>query len=327
MLIATQTANGLIALTLGLLVVTHIVELWMVFVVAAALGLVLSVDNPTRQSFVREMVSTDNVSNAVVLNSILVNASRVIGPALAGGLIATVGIGTCFLVNAASFIAVIFALVIMNPKKLRSNSLVERAPGQLREGLRYVRARPELLIPLVMMALVCTFAYEFPVVLRRIADYTLHGQADVFGFLTAAMGAGAVLGGLALASLGMSGLKRLTLSSFAFGVAMVLTAVAPTFGVMLLTLFLTGAASVAFMSTGNSTLQLFSEQHFRGRVMALWAVAFAGSTAIGGPIIGAASEVLGPRYGLAIGALACLSAAAIGAIALHRGLTLPEQQA
>jgi MFS family permease len=170
-----------------------------------------------------------------------------------------------------------------------------------------------------MMALVGTLAYEFPVLLPLVAHDTLHGGAETFGFLTTAMGVGAVSGGLVIAGLGWSGVHRLTAAAFAFGVAILLTAIAPSFVVMIVTLFFVGAASIAFMSTGNTTLQLASSPRFRGRVMALWAITFVGTTPIGGPIIGAISELLNPRYGLAIGGLACLAAAIVGTMAVRRG--------
>jgi MFS family permease len=318
LIIVTQCIYGLLALALGLLVVTHVVETWMVFVLAACLGLVASIDNPTRQSFMMEMVGSEHVQNAVSLNSVLVNGARSVGPAIAGALIATVGVGVCFLVNAGSFIAVIIALSLIRSRELTRSEPIEREPGQLREGLRYVRSRSELAVPLVMMTLVGTLAYEFPVLLPLVAHDTLHGGAETFGFLTTAMGVGAVSGGLLIAGLGWSGVHRLTMSAFAFGVAILLTAIAPGFAVMVVTLFFVGAASIAFMSTGNTTLQLASTPRFRGRVMALWAITFVGTTPIGGPIIGAISEVLNPRYGLAIGGLACLAAAIVGAIAVRR---------
>jgi MFS family permease len=319
LIIVTQSIYGLLALTLGLLVLSHVVETWIVFVFAACLGLVASIDNPTRQSFMMEMVGGEHVQNAVSLNSVLVNGARSVGPAIAGALIATVGVGICFLINAGSFIAAITALSLIRSRELTRSKPIEREPGQLREGLRYVRARSDLLVPLVIMALVGTLAYEFPVLLPLVAHDTLHSGAETFGLLTTAMGVGAVSGGLVIAGLGWSGVQRLTVAALAFGVAILLTAIAPTFSVMVVTLFFVGAASIAFISTGNSTLQLASTPRFRGRVMALWAITFVGTTPIGGPLVGAISEVRNPRYGLAVGGLACLVAATVGAITLRSG--------
>jgi MFS family permease len=209
-LLVTQSALGLLALVLGLLTVTHVVRLWMVFVIAAALGTVNSVDQPARQTFIPEMVGRDRVQNAISLNSVLTNASRAVGPAVAGVLIATAGIGVCFLANAASFAAVLMALARIRTDALRPAPPTGRERGQLRQGLRYVRGTPALLVPLLMMALVGTLAYEFQVALPLLARVSLHGGASTYGLLTAAMGVGAVVGGLAVAGLARTGLLPFT---------------------------------------------------------------------------------------------------------------------
>ncbi len=318
LLIATQSLLALLALVLGLLTVTHVVQLWMVYAVAVALGTTQAADNPARQSFVTEMVGPERVQNAVSLNSVLVNGSRIVGPAIGGGLIATVGVGVCFLVNAGSFVAVIVALALMRADELAPAPPLARGRGQLRDGLRSVRATTGLLVPLMMMALIGTLAYEFPVVLPLLAHRTLHGGAPVFGFLTAAMGTGAVAGGLAVATFGETGLVPLTAAALALGTAIALAALMPTLATELAALVLVGAASISFIATGNSTLQLTSAPAFRGRVMALWTITFLGTTPIGGPIVGAVSEYTSPRLGLALGALSCLAAAALGVVALRR---------
>jgi MFS family permease len=318
LLIGTQTALASLATFLGLLVVTHTVALWMVFVIAALLGVVLAVDNPARQTFVMEMVGNRRVQNAVSLNSVLTNTSRAVGPAVAGGLIALVGVGVCFLANAVSFVAVLVALAMMRPEELHPSERAGRARGQLRAGFHYVRSTRGLLVPLLMMALIGTLAYEFPVVLPLLAHQSLHGGAETFGFLTSTMGAGAVAGGLLVATLEITGLQPLTAAAGLFGVAIIAAAAAPTLATELAALVLVGAASTVFMATGNSTLQLTSDPSFRGRVMALWSVTFSGSTPIGGPIVGAVCEFVSPRAGLGLGAVACLLAAAIGAMAVTR---------
>lgn len=323
LLMGTQSALGALALTLGLLTVTHAVRLWMVFAVAALLGCVQALDNPTRQSFVPEMVGHERVQNAVGLNSVLVNASRAVGPAVGGALIATVGVGICFLVNAGSFVGVLAALAAMRAGELRAGQPLPRGPGQLTQGLRHVRARPGLLVPLLMMALIGTLAYEFPVLLPLLAHRTLHGGPETFGFLTAAMGAGAVAGGLVVATVGIAGLAPLTAAAIALGAAMMAAALVATLATELTALVVVGAASTWFMATGNSTLQLTSDPAFRGRVMALWTITFLGTTPIGGPIVGALSQHASPRAGLALGAVACLLAAALGASAVRR---LPPSQ-
>jgi MFS family permease len=200
LLFMTQVALGVLALALGLLTVTGAVRIWMLFVFAVLIGLVLAVDNPTRQAFVVEMVGRRRLQSAVSLNSSMVNASRAVGPAVAGGLIALVGTGICFLISAASFLAVLTALALQRVDALHPSDPVPRERGQLRSGLRYVRGNVGLLGPLLMMALVGTFAYEFQVVLPILARVTLNGGAETFGFLTSAMGLGAVAGGLYVAS-------------------------------------------------------------------------------------------------------------------------------
>ena len=317
LLLATQSTLGLLALTLGLLTVTHLVRLWMVFAVAVALGTVNSVDQPTRQTFIPEIVGRDRLQNAVSLNSVLTNASGAIGPAVARILIATTGVGVCFLANAASFAAVLAALARIRPRELHPAPPAGRQAGQLRQGLRYVRSAPGLLVPLLMMALVGTLAYEFPVSLPVVARVTLHGGATTYGFLTAAMGVGAVAGGLAIAGLARAGLLPYTLAAAGFGAAMA-AALVPSLPGELIALAVTGFFSTAFMATGNTTLQLTADPQFRGRVMALWSVTFTGSTPIGGHIVGVTADSLGPRYGLGLGALACLAATVLGSLTLRR---------
>ena len=287
-------------------------------VLAAALGTVNSVDQPARQTFVPEMVSREGVQNAVSLNSVLTNASRAVGPAAAGVLIAIAGVGVCFLANAVSFAAVLVALARIRTQELHPAPAAGRESGQLRQGLRYVRGTPGLLVPLLMMALVGTLAYEFQVALPLLARISLHGGAGTYGFLTAAMGAGAVAGGLVVAWLGRTGLLPFTVAAAGFGAAILIAALVPSLPGELAALAVVGFFSTAFMATGNTTLQLTADPQFRGRVMALWSVTFTGSTPIGAPIIGAVAGRLGPRYGLGLGAIACLAAAIIGALALSR---------
>jgi MFS family permease len=318
LLLCTQSALAVLALALGLLTITGVVQLWMVFAIAVLLGTVQAADNPARQSLMIELVGESRVRNAVSLNSMLVSASRSVGPAIAGVLIATVGTGECFLINAGSFLAVLAALAMMRDAELQRAHRVPRARGQVREGLRYVRGVPGLLIPLLMMALIGTLAYEFPVVLPALAHQTLHGGAETYGFMLAAMGVGALVGGLLVATYGVTGVAPLSLGALAFGTAILLAAVMPTLATEIAALTVVGGCSTAFIATGNSTLQLGSDPGFRGRVMALWAITFQGTTPIGGPLVGAVSEFAGPRYALALGGVSCLAAAALGVGALRR---------
>ena len=289
----------------------------MVFVLVFARGAVLAVDNPTRQSFVIEMVGPDRVVNAVSLNSALIHVARMAGPAVAGVLIVTVGVEPCFLVNAASFAAMILALRGMRPAELTRPALHERRPGALREALRYVSRTPALAVPLAMMALVGTLAFNFQVLLPLLARYSFHGGPDAYATLMIAMGAGSVVGALVAGARGRVSPGLLIGSSAAFGLCTLLAALAPTLTLAAVALALTGAASVTFAAGVNSALQLAVEPAMRGRVMALYSVVFLGSTPIGGPLAGWLAGAAGPRAGLVLGAAGAL-AAALGAWAMLR---------
>ena len=317
LMIGLQTAMGLQALLLGVLTATGSVQVWQIGVLAVLLGLNNAFENPSRQSFMLEMVGPDHLRNAVSLNSVMVNVARTVGPAVAGILIATVGDGVCFLINAGSFAAVVASLVTMDRQALRPTEPTPRASGQLREGLRYVRSTRDLAVPLLMMAAAGCLTYEFQVTLPVMASRGLHVGASGFGFMTAAMGVGAVIGGLLVAARGRTGIGPLVVAASGFAVAMTLAALAPSLGFELFALALAGAASISFMSTGNSTLQLAAEPSMRGRVMSLWFVAFQGSTPIGGPIVGLVMGVAGARAGLGLGAATCAVVALAGFFALR----------
>lgn len=318
LMIGLQSMMGVLALVLGTLTITGEVRLWHVYVLALLLGFNNCFENPARQAFVLEMVGPKDLRNAVSLNSVLVNCARAVGPAVAGIIIATGGLGLCFLLNAVSFVAVVISLTTLDVAALNRSVPTVRSRGQLREGFSYVRRTPTLAIPLLMMGLIGCLAYEFQVVLPVLADRTFHGGAQTYGFMTGAMGIGAVVGGLYVAAKGTTGLRPLVGSTGVFGVVILGAAVAPNLPLELVAMTLVGAASVSVLSKGNSTLQLEAAPHMRGRVMALWVVAFLGSTPIGGPIVGAVSEHFGGRAGLMLGAAACLVAAAMGALAVRR---------
>jgi MFS family permease len=310
LLLVTQSLAAVLATALGLLVLFDLVQIWMVYALAGALGLVASLDNPTRQTFVLELVGRDKLTSAVSLNSVLVNLARVLGPAAAGALIVTVGLGPCFLANAGTYLAVIAALILMRVAELHTVAPQGRRTGQLREGLRYIRSTPALLTPLVMMGVVGMFAYEFQVILPLIAKFTFGGDAGTYATMTACMGGGAVVGGLVTASRRARPAVALSRTAALFGVTQLFVSFAPTLATAYLALVALGAASIGFLALGNATLQLSSTPEMRGRVMGLWAVAFLGSTPIGGPIVGWVGEHIGPRYGLGLGGVATLLAAA-----------------
>jgi MFS family permease len=318
LMIVLQAAMGVQALVLGLLTITHVVNMWEIGILAVILGLNNTFENPARQTFVLEMVGPENLRNAVTLNSVLVNVARAVGPAVAGLIIEAGGIGICFLINAGSFIAVVSSLVRMNLATLSPSTPTHRGKGQLREGFRYVRSEVGLAIPLVMMAIVGCLAYEFQVTLPVVAARAFHGGASTYGFMTASMGVGAVVGGLWAAGRGKVGLASMVKSSIVFAVVIAAASVAPDLGLEIVALAAVGAASVTFLSKGNTTLQLAAEPQMRGRVMALWAVAFLGSTPIGGPVAGYVAQHVGSRWGLGLGAFACVIAAILGASVLRR---------
>jgi MFS family permease len=317
LMVVLQSLMGIQALVLAVLTLTHHVTFLEVCILAVVLGLNNCFENPSRQAFVLEMVGPKDLRNAVSLNSTLVNAARAVGPAVAGILIATVGEGWCFMINAASFIAVVASLLTMDRSQLKPSKPTARARGQLREGFRYVARTPQLGIPLLMMGLVGMLAYEFQVTLPVFAKQVFHGGAETYGIMTAAMGIGAVAGGLMTAARGKTGMRAMVLAALAFGAVMAFAAVSPELAVAFVALAMVGYASVSFLSMANSTLQLSTEPQMRGRVMALWSVAFQGSTPVGGPAIGWICAAAGARAGLGVGAISCFVAAAIGVTAIH----------
>jgi MFS family permease len=324
-LFVTQSLMVLPALTLMAISAAGVVTIWMVYALILLRGAVNCVDNPARQAFVSEIVGPDRVVNAVSLNSVIVHTSRIAGPMLAGGLIALVGVTPCFGANALSFVAMLVALWRMDPSLLEPAPPADRGAGQARAALREVVARPELLIPLAMMALVGTLAFNFQVILPLLARFTWHGTATTYALLTSAMGVGSVVGALMSGARGRVSPRLLVTATAVFGVAQLAAAVAPTLALQMLALAPVGAASVTFAAGVNSSLQLQASEGMRARVMALYAVVFLGSTPIGSPITGAIAEAAGPRWSLVLGAAAALVAAAGARVAYERaGLGTPR---
>src|ERR1700744_3817474 len=311
-LLATQAGLGLVSAALGVAVLAGDIRLWQVVVLAVLFGILSAVDNPARQAFTQEVVGRDLVRNAVTLNSTSVNVARVIGPAIAAVLVGTVGIGWCFVVNAASFGFVIISLLSLDPRRLPPVPPGPRGHGQLRAGLRYAASVPSIIRPLLMMALVGTFTFEFEVSLPLLAETTFGGTATTYSALIGALGAGAVAGGLYAARSARTGVSRLIKSALGYAIAVGLLAVAPTLVTAIAACVLAGVASVIFLTTGNATIQLASDPGYRGRVTALWSMALVGSPPIGSPVIGAVSGIASPRYALGLGAPACFAPAIIG---------------
>jgi len=308
----TQSIAGLLALILGTLVATNVIRLWMVYVLAFCLGLTNSIDNPARQSFVVELVGEDELKNAVTLYSTLVNLSRIIGPGIAGVLITTVGLAPCFIINGISYVAVVIMLYKIHADEMRISPPAARSKSQIREGFRYVLSNPVLRSTLLMIVLIGTLTFEFQVSLPLIARFTFNGDARVYASLSMALGIGAVIGGLMIAGQKEVSPDRLVKGALWFGLVILAAAFMPSLPLIALTLVVVGVFSIAFTSLGNSVLQLESTPQMRGRVMSFWAIGFLGSTTFGGPIVGLIGEYAGPRWALAIGGLAAISAAALG---------------
>ena len=318
LLMVTQSLMALPALTLYALTVSGSVEIWMVYALVLVRGTLNALDNPARQSFVIEMVGDDRVVNAVALNSVIVHTARILGPAAAGAVIALLGVGPCFLINAVSFAAMLAALRAMDPRELNTPERAARERGQLRSALAYVARTPGLRIPLAMMALAGTLSFNFQVLLPLLASFTWHGTASLYTALAVAMGIGSVTGALVAGARARVGPTLLVGAAAAFGVALLLVAAAPTIPLQLLALVPLGAVSVTFAAGVNSAMQLAVDPLMRGRVMALYSVVFLGSTPIGAPLVGWIAEVAGPRAGLVLGGAAALVAAAGAKVAFDR---------
>ena len=315
LLVTNVSAAGL-SLVLGLLTVAGVVELWHVIAIALLLGLVTALDNPTRQTFTMEMVGRERLTNAVSLNTATFTIARVLGPAIAGLLISAVGIGQCFLINAVSFVPITIALLFMDKGALDTGEKAERAPGQVREGLRYAASVPVLKALLIIIGVVGTLEYNFQVILPVLAKDTFGGDARTFGLLGTVLGIGMLTGSLSNAAFGRPDRRILLGACATLGVCTILVAIAPSVWIAALFLVPLGASSMAFLATMNSSLQLNTADHMRGRVMAIYFVLFLGSTPIGAPIVGWLSETFSPRVALGVGAAATLGACLYGMMRL-----------
>jgi MFS family permease len=317
-LYVTQALSGVLAGIFAILTGTHVIQMWLVYLLALSLGFVGVFDNPARQSFISEMVPPDDLANAVTLNSVSINLARVFGAALGGVLTATLGLALCFTGNAISFVAVLASLAAMNVALLYPARPVRREPGQIRQGLRYVRERPELLIPLLMIALVGTLAWEFQVTLPLMASKVFGGGAGSYGVMASVMGVGAVVGGLISAARSRPRARSLCVAAIGWGIAITAAAVAPTLPLELAALVFVGYGSITFNSYAKTTLQLAADPAMRGRVMALWALAWLGSTPIGGPLVGWIAQEFGARWSLAVGGIPTLVCGLLALPALTR---------
>jgi MFS family permease len=324
-LYVTQALAGLLAAAFAICLAAGGMHLWVVYVLAAALGFVNVFDNPARQSFISEMVPETDLPNAVLLNSVAMNMARVFGAAVGGTVAAVLGLTLCFTLNAVSYGAVLLSLALMSTAALYPAKKVAKKKGQVVAGLRYVRTQREILVPLIMIAVVGTLAWEFQVTLPLMASSVFHGwifhnAAAAYGVMASVMGAGAVVGGLvsagrsrAAGAPASSGPRSLCLAAIGWGIAITAAALAPNMPVELIAMAFVGYGSITFNSLAKTSLQLAAKPEMRGRVMALWALAWLGSTPIGGPIVGWIGQEAGARWALIVGGVATL---ACGLVAL-----------
>jgi MFS family permease len=323
LLMVTQTLHMLPPLVMFALAASGQIQPWMVFALVFARGTVNAIDYPTRQAFVMEMVGGERVVNAVSLNSVMVHTSRVIGPAVAGVLIATVGVEPCFLLNAATFLMMIWALAGMDEDTLDAAEVVPRERGAVRAALSYVRATPDLWIPLALMGMVGTLGFNFQAILPLLAKFTFEGGAGAYAALVCTMAVGAVAGALTIGARGRVSPGLLAGAALGFGSLSLLAAGAPTLALELVVLAPLGAATVTLAASVNSALQLASEPRMRGRVMALYSIVFLGSTPIGGPLAGWLSEAIDPRAALVMAGVAGIVAGLLARAAFTRAATDP----
>ena len=319
-LLFTQASLAALSLALGSVVLLGAIRLWMVFAVALGFGVLTALDNPARMAFIPEIVGPTLIRNAVTLNSTLVNVGRAVGPVVAAGLVAGVGVGWCFIANAVSFAGVLAALLTLDISELIPTARVAHHGRQLREGLTYARRRPDILAPLCMMALIGTFTYEFEVSLPLFAHGPLGGGTTTYSWLMGAFGLGAVLGGIYCTRHAQTGVPRMIRAAGLYMATMLATACTDSLSAAVVLLVLVGFASIIFLTTGNSTIQIAADPAYRGRVTALWSTAFLGSTPIGATIIGAIGAA-SPRLALIVGGAACATAAITGMAILSRTRT------
>jgi MFS family permease len=302
-------ALAVVAGTLWILVVTDAVRIWMVYSLSFLQGVVMAVDMPTRQSFYLEMVGRDDLTNAMSLNTATMTGTRIAGPAIAGVIIGTFGVAPVFLINAISYVAVVTALLLMRTAELHRRQLVPKQAGQIREGVAYVWRTTRLRVPMLIMAAVFLFAFNFAVLLPLLAVRTFGGDARTYGNMLALFGAGSLAGALVMAGrVSRPNVRLVAFLALAVGGLSLAVAAAPTLTIAWVVLPFLGAAGISFAIAGNSSLQLTSSDEMRGRVMALYTVVFLGSTPIGGPIAGWIGQHVGPRVGLGGGGVVAVAA-------------------
>lgn len=317
LLIVLQALAMVQSVALGLVVLAGWAWIPVIFSLAAVQGVLTAFDNPARRAFVVEMVPTEDLSNAVSLNSAVMTGSRVVGPAAAGGLVLWVGYGWPFILDAVTYVAVLLGLFLMRPSELNRSAPTAKAKGQVRQGLRYIHSEPRLFVPIVMMAIIGTFAFNFSVTVPLLVDGPLGGGTTTFTLLFSVLSLGSLIGALITARRTEVTSRQLVVAAGAFGLTMLLLAAAPNLGFAFPAAILLGLASIAFMTSSTAIVQVLAGPEYRGRVLAIQSMVFLGSTPIGGPLVGWVSDAGGPRAGVALGGVACLVAAIYGARALH----------
>ncbi|MFB6839392.1 MFS transporter [Streptomyces sp. NPDC056361] len=318
LLLFSQGALGLCGLALAVLTLSGSVQVWHVYLIAFLLGLVTVVDNPARQSFVSEMVGPKQLRNAVSLNSANFQSARLVGPAVAGVLIAGVGSGWAFLLNGLSFLAPLVSLLLMRTSELHRVERTPRGKGQLREGLRYVAGRPDLIWPIVLVGFIGTFGFNFPIWLTAFSGDVFHVGAGTYGLLNTLMAAGSLVGALAAARRGSTRLRMLVIAAAVFGVLEIAAALSPAFWMFALLLVPIGMIGLTVNVTANSAVQMATDPTMRGRVMSLYMMVFAGGTPIGAPLLGWVTDTYGARVGFATGGAISLAAAVVVGLVLAR---------
>ncbi|WP_371677355.1 MFS transporter [Streptomyces sp. NBC_01276] len=318
LLLATQGAMGLTGIALAVLTLAGHVQVWHVYLAAFLLGLVTVLDNPARQTFVSEMVGPAQVANAVSLNSANFQSARLVGPAIAGVLITAVGSGWAFLLNGLSFAAPIAGLLMMRTRELHPVTPQPRAKGQLREGLRYVAGRPELVWPIVLVGFIGTFGFNFPIWLSAFVGDVFHGDADTYGLFNTLIAAGSLVGALLAARRGQARLRVLVTAAVLFSALLLVTAIAPSFWLFSALLVPVGMFGLTVNVVANSSVQMATDPEMRGRVMALFMMVFTGGTPVGAPLVGWITDTYGARLGMAAGGLVSLAAALGVAVVLSR---------
>ncbi len=324
LLIATQAAMGVLALGLGVLTVGGVAQLWHVYVFAFLSGCAAAFDAPVRQTFVAELVGDADLPNAVALNSMSFNAAQMLGPAVAGLVITSIGSGWAFLINGASFIAVLVSLCLLRVQELRSRARAPRAKGSFVKGLHYVWTRPDLLTIVVMLFLIGTFGWNFPIFISTMAVSVFHANAVGYGLLSSILAAGAMGGALVSAGSKTPQFRTLLFAAAIFGLGFALAAIAPGYWLFAGSLVIIGAAALTFSNATNSLMQLSTEPEMRGRVMAIRVAIALGGTPLGAPVVGWVADQFGPRLALAVGTASGVAAAIVAAIYLRREKMAPR---